>query len=165
MNPETQVRAGHLCATHRNVLINLLREEPTLESLAEGRRAGDRLEAEFGPRIGVLTIVWSGMGLPSDEVRRQAAEDMRNAAERTVVTGTVIPGTGFRTSAFRTAYATLTLFSRSATPNKVFGDLREGVDFVAAHLDHEEGFAAELHDVVAGHIAELERLRGNDPAG
>lgn len=159
MNAEAHVGTGHLCATHRNVLINLFRQEPTMDALAAGRRAGDRIEAEYGPRIGVLTVVWSGMGLPSDEVRRQAAEDMRSAAERTIVTSTVIPGTGFRTSAFRTAYATLTLFSRSATPNKVFGELKEGVDFVAAHLGHGEGFAGELHDVVAGHIEALERRR------
>jgi hypothetical protein len=56
----------------------------------------------------------------------------------------VITGTGFRASAFRTAYATLTLFSRSAAPTKVAGTIDEGAKFLVETLEIDDPEAKGL---------------------
>ena len=56
MHREIYIDSGYLCATWRNVIINLCRDELTMETLAAGRRAGYLLEEEFGPNLGVMGI-------------------------------------------------------------------------------------------------------------
>lgn len=149
---------GYVCATWRNVIINMCGDALTMEALAAGREAGAALEREFGPKIGVITIISSNMKMPSDEVRAQAAADMEASSHRLKANATVIMGSGFRASAFRTAYATLILFSKSAVPSKVASTVEEGAAFILDALGVEAESAAALVEAVEHCQARLESL-------
>ena len=68
MHRQVHLEYGYICATWRNVIISNWVGEITHESLGAGRDAGERLEAEYGPNIGALTIVSVRMPSPSDSV-------------------------------------------------------------------------------------------------
>ena len=144
---------GYICATWRNVIINMCGDALTMDALAAGREAGAALEREFGPQIGVLTIISSEMRMPTDEVRAQAAADMEASRHRLEANATVVEGKGFRASAFRTAYATLLLFSKSTVPSKVAGTVEEGASFILEKL----GVDAESVPLLVGAVDECKR--------
>lgn len=144
------VDPGCLCSTWRNVILNLCNGALSQASLAAGRDAGDALEREYGPSLGVVTVVFPSMRLPSDDIRERAARDMEAYAFRIRGNATVLPGSGLRVSALRAAYATLNLFARSPAPSKVFSELEASADWMRGQLDwgadEREGLVAALRE-------------------
>jgi hypothetical protein len=159
MHRQIHVERGYICATWRNVIINQWVDEITHASLSAGRDAGAKLEAEYGPKIAALTLISPGMPSPSDSVRKEAAEDLKRAAHRIVAAATVIPGTGFRASAFRSAYATLNLFSRTKHPSKVASDVPQAASFIVEELGYPESDAPELVEAVDFYTQALDEFR------
>ena len=159
MHRQIHVERGYICATWRNVIINHWVDEITHAALSAGRDAGIKLEAEYGPKIAALTIIRPDMPSPSDSVRKEAAEDLKLAAHRIVAAATVIQGSGFRASAFRSAYATLNLFSRTKHPSKVVSEVPQGAAFVVQELGYPDSDTAELVETVDYYVRALEDFR------
>jgi hypothetical protein len=164
MHRQIHVERGYICATWRNVIVNQWVGEITHAALSAGRDAGAKLEAEYGPSIGALTIIELSMPSPSDAVRKEAANDLKLAAHRMAASATVITGSGFRASAFRSAYATLNLFARSKHPTTVASTVEQGASFIVKTLDFEDGAVSELCETVHHYRAALDAFRAS-PSG
>ncbi len=125
---------GFACATSGPVLVQAWADAIRLDELERTQRMGDALGQAFDDRIGIVTIVRSGMKLPAEAVRQQAGENLRRSQHRIVASSTVIPGTGFAASAYRAAHTTLQLFARTAHPSKIHGAIEPACQFVANGL-------------------------------
>ena len=137
---------GFAFTTSGPVLVQAWSAMITMDSLSHTQRAGVELGQAHGERIGVLTIIRPGMPLPPEAVRKKAGENLKAARDRTAVSATVIPGTGFAASAYRAAYSTLHLFARSDYPTKVTGSLEVASDFIADQLLLPPSARAALKD-------------------
>jgi hypothetical protein len=148
--PETVFSSpGYVCATWKNIVINVLSGELEIDAVWAGHQAGSRIEVELGPRVGVLTVILPTMKLPSARFRREAARAMHEARHRTLAAATVIPGRGFKASAFRTAFATLNLASRSNLKTLVESECEPAAQFLLERTGDAEDASAAPADVRA----------------
>jgi hypothetical protein len=140
--------SGFLCVAWKDVLINVWASDIGLTALDASARAGNELAAQSGRKIGVITILEEGVRIPDDEVRERAAEHMRSGLDHMGAEAIVVLGTGFRPSALRTAYATLTLVARSAHPRTTVGTEDEAAAFIVESLGFPASTLADLLAVV-----------------
>ena len=155
-----RVASEHVCATWRNIILQVWAGPMSVESLAAGREAGDAIERAFGPRL--ATLVWlpdESMPLPAESVRQRASDDLRATEHRIVASVTVIEASGFVGSAYRAAHTTVGLVARTRFPTRVVANLDSGARFVVDALGHDSSAAVQVVSA-----ARRARARMNDGA-
>jgi hypothetical protein len=150
-------RAGedHCIATWNNVLLTTWRGAINADGLESTHGISFDLAAAFRQGIVVYNVIEKGIPMPSNELRKRAAEILHDTGGHVRKTSTVVLGDGFWVSTARAAIATITLFARTPHPQKVFASLGEGADWVEHDL-------FGTHATRDGLVAVGERIRQID---
>ena len=136
-----------VCAVH-NVLILIWHGGITEASLESSREAGIEMNRRFPKGIGSFIVAREGIPLPSADIREISETNMREASHWVREAAIVIEGEGFWSSAARSIYTAMVLFSRVPYGQKVFRDVRPAGAWLAASL--EDGPSPdELERVIA----------------
>lgn len=147
----SRVRPDYALASYRDCFICIWRHETTMEGTGAVRRETLGFGETRPKGIALLTIVEEGAPMPPTEARQSLAHFMRDASDHIKVSGVVFEGTGFRAAAVRSVVVGLTMLARQKYPHKVFGNLSETAEWMAAELGGrlENSFSAhELEQAV-----------------
>jgi hypothetical protein len=112
-----------ICAVH-NVLVFIWHGDITRASLESSREAGLEMNRRFPKGIGSFIVAREGIPLPSANVREMSEANMREASQWVREAAIVIEGEGFWSSAARSVYTAMVLFSRVPYGQKVFSEVR-----------------------------------------
>jgi len=118
-----------------DVVFNLYVDTPSCEDLDELSAVQRSLVERTGRRVGVLSLVEPGLGLPSQEVRKHASELNKEVESVVAVSATVIMGAGFWMSAALSLVNTVLLIGSSTRPNRIYRDLEPGVTWIVDHIE------------------------------
>lgn len=146
MDPAYRSRAIgdlHLSVWHRaadGADVQRLRDE--LRTLARSR-----------PRISLMLVIPSGVGLSSDPARREAIEMLRELKPALTAIALVIRGSGFAAAAIRAMFTGLGLVLRIGVPWKMFAEVDDAMPWLAA-LMRDDG-ADMVPDELVGRIADV----------
>ena len=121
-------------AAQENVLVVRWADAPrtTLE-LREFEKAGKRIASAFDKRAVFANVIVSGTPSFSQEVRDEVAR-LTSSPMFHLGTAQIVLVQGLAGVAVRAFLSTALLVSRAKAPNKVFGDLDYGVDWMHARL-------------------------------
>ena len=140
-------------ASFENVIICLLITGMSVECLQASVAVNKKLAREHGG-IAVLTMVGQRVSVPSPEVRKAASEAVMATHSTTRAVVQVLPGDGFWASAQRGIITAIEMVRPDHVPRKTFRELRDGVLFIATHIDRDARFARELEHAVLRAIDE-----------
>ncbi len=137
-------------AVSRNVLIVRWADAPrNITELREFEKAGKRVAMAFDKRALFANIIASGTPTFSQEARDEVTRLTRTPMFH-LGTAQIVLVQGFAGVAVRAFLSTSFLLSRSRTPNKVFGDLTFGIDWMTGRL--EGGPVAWKRDELAAFV-------------
>ncbi|MEM6992369.1 MAG: hypothetical protein AAF721_17790 [Myxococcota bacterium] len=149
----------HAIGEWNNTLLTTWRDTVTVEALEITRVASHDLFARNPGGLLVFNIIPHAVPIPPTEVRKKASDVLGETGGHVLATVTVIEGEGFWTSAARAAVATITLFSRTPHPHRVFPTIEDGARWGEDKL--AEGGTAELLVAVAQQLrTRVERSAG-----
>jgi hypothetical protein len=121
-------------AVSRNVVVAAWADAPrTTKELREFERAGRRVSQSFEKRAVFANVIYSGTPMFSQEVRDEVTRMTRTPMFH-LGTAQIILVQGLAGVAVRAFLSTSFLLSRTKIPNKVFGDLGFGVDWLHGRL-------------------------------
>ena len=136
-----------------NVLVVRWADAPrTTFELKEFEKAGKRIASEFDKRAVFANVIVSGTPSFSQEVRDEVAR-LTSSPMFHLGTAQIILVDGLAGVAVRAFLSTAFLLSRAKAPNKVFGDLRRGIDWMHARLG--DGPVSWTHDGLAGFVEKV----------
>ncbi len=140
-------------AARENVLVVRWADAPrTTFELKEFEKAGRRVSGDFQKRAVFANVIVSGTPKFSQEVRDEVAR-LTSSPMFHLGTAQIILVDGLAGVAVRAFLSTAFLISRTKAPNKVFGDLGYGVDWMHARL--EDGPVAWSRDDLAGFVKDV----------
>lgn len=121
-------------AAARNVVVAAWADAPrTTVELREFEKAGKRVSTQFEKRAVFANVILSGTPSFSQEVRDEVTRLTRTPMFH-LGTAQIILVQGLAGVAVRAFLATSFILSRTKIPNKVFGDLDFGVDWLHGRL-------------------------------
>lgn len=133
-----------------NVLVVRWADAPrTTFELKEFEKAGKRIAGEYEKRAVFANVIVSGTPSFSQEVRDEVAR-LTSSPMFQLGTAQIILVEGLAGVAVRAFLNTAFLLSRAKSPNKVFGDLGYGVDWMHGRL--REGPVSWARDDLAGFV-------------
>ncbi len=141
-------------ATFRSVVLVVVHRAVDAEALRASVLANREVFATHG-KVASLTLVRAGIGLPSAEARKAAADAMAEVESTTTCAAQVLLGDGFWASAQRSALLAIELIRPDETPRRTFRSLREAVVFIADKLGEPQEFIDEL-ERIAGSVYDRE---------
>lgn len=151
----------HCVATWRNVLFTTWRGAVPIEPLSATRAISFALAAEYAEGVAVYNIIERGIPMPDTETRKLAAAIIHETGDHLRCTCTCVVAEGIWAGMARAALAGITLLARHRHPQKVFGDLSTGAQWVAP-LVVPEGTSPTTLVAIAErlrHTSEPARLR------
>ena len=113
----------HVLLTWSNVVVAIFRRETTLASVASIQRIYNKCAAAHRRGIYMLTIVEEGAPMPPAEVREALARFLESGSGKTLLSGVVHEGTGFRAAAVRSVVTGLAMLARLPYPHRVFASV------------------------------------------
>jgi hypothetical protein len=122
-------------AQHRNLLIIIWSDAPTLTHMANCERAARGANRLNPDGIGLLCLMLNS-GIPRfpDDVREEVAKFNRNPALFPLGVANVTLMPGLAGVAVRAFVSTAALLGRPVVPTKAFGDVAEAADWLAPRL-------------------------------
>ncbi len=133
-----------------NVLVVRWADAPrTTFELKEFEKAGKRLAGEYDKRAVFANVIVSGTPSFSQEVRDEVAR-LTSSPMFHLGTAQIILVEGLAGVAVRAFLNTAFLLSRAKAPNKVFGDLGYGIEWMHARL--REGPVSWVRDELADFV-------------
>jgi hypothetical protein len=135
---------GVSVGSYRFVHVVAYHETPTLTAIRISDRYHRVLRQRFPKRTALLSWVAPALSVPSQEVRKFGADMFRAVAPEIQCSATVITGGGFWASTARSVLAGIQLLSRSACPNRTFGEVDEACNWMTSTFDTTDFDPAEL---------------------
>ncbi|MFO0631668.1 MAG: hypothetical protein U0168_02320 [Nannocystaceae bacterium] len=111
-----------------------------------------RALARSRPRVALMLVIPSGVGLSSEAARREAVELLRELRPALAAIALVIRGSGFASAAIRAMFTGLGLVLRLGVPWKMFAEVGDAMPWLSP-LMRDEG-AEMIPDELVGHVAD-----------